>query len=518
LPDDVRTPGVTSPTQRRSSGRFLTDVLVDLGFVPRERVQQAIDNARETGQTPEQVLLAANALSQDQLSRAVAERFGLDHLDLNEFQIDMGAANLVSASAVRRYGAVPVGFVDERTLLVAMLDPANVLAVDDIAIMTGLEVRVAVASEEDVTALVTRLNRLDDVVQAAAADQLIEELDPTADIVDLRESADDAPVIKLVHSVIGQAIEQGASDIHFEPEGTELRVRFRVDGVLAASATVPKRMVRGVVSRIKIMSNLDISEKRIPQDGRVGLNIEGHHVDVRVVTLPSVHGESVVMRILDKEGVVMEMERLGMLEPERERYQAAISQAYGAVLVTGPTGSGKSTTSMPGLVASAGSGAAGSTASGTTGSGSTGSGSAGSGSSGSGSAGSGSTGSPTIPAVPSVKPTVVAALQFGLLGGSPTYRRVAELTPLPSPTSPAVVYLGQTRRGESAFLVSAEVTPRGQGRCTPSRGVCSTLYLKPGQVEYLTAQTTAGRPISYRLKFVERVKPVKVTEPAPQAG
>jgi hypothetical protein len=179
----------------------------------------------------------------------------------------------------------------------------------------------------------------------------------------------------------------------------------------------------------------------------------------------------------------------------------------------GASASKSGLTTMPGLVASGGAASAGSTISSSTGSGSTGSGSTGS-----GSTGSGSTGSPTIPGVPSVTPNVVAALQFGLLGGARTYRRVAELTPLPSPTSPAVVYLGQTRRGESAFLVSAEVTPRGQGRCTPSRGVCSTLYLKPGQVEYLTAQTTAGRQIRYRLKFIERVVPVKVTAPAPSAG
>lgn len=190
----------------------------------------------------------------------------------------------------------------------------------------------------------------------------------------------------------------------------------------------------------------------------------------------------------------------------------------------GASASESGLTTMPGLVASGGAGSAGSTISGSTGStgsgstGSTGSGSTGSGSTGTGSTGSGSAGSPTIPGVPSVRPNVVAALQFGLLGGARTYRRVAELTPLPSPTSPAVVYLGQTRRGESAFLVSAEVTPRGQGRCTPSRGVCSTLYLKPGQVEYLTAQTTAGRQIRYRLKFIERVVPVKVTAPAPSAG
>src|SRR5436305_12435861 len=254
------------------------------------------------------VLLTSGAITQDQLARAVAERYGLDHLDLNGFSVDMGAANLISSSAARRYDAVPVSFVDERTLLVAMADPSNVLAVDDLAIMTGLEVRPAVASREDIASLIAKLNRLDDAVQAAVEEQE----EPEAEVVDLRESAEDAPVIKLVHSIIAQAVELGASDIHFEPENGEMRVRFRVDGVLASSTTVPRRMISGVVSRIKIMADLDISERRVPQDGRVGLTIEGRHVDVRVVTLPSVHGESVVLRILDKDAVVMDLDALGM--------------------------------------------------------------------------------------------------------------------------------------------------------------------------------------------------------------
>jgi len=333
--------GITPPTRRGGSSRFLTDVIVEMGFVERERVDAAIEAARTAGQTPEALLQEQGLLNQDQLARAVAERNGLDHLDFNVFQVDMGAANLISASAARRYEAVPVSFIDERTLLVAMVDPSNVLAVDDVAIMTGLEVRIAVASREDVTGLISRLNRLDDVVQEATED---EEEEGPAEILDLRESADDAPVIKLVHSVIAQAVEQGASDIHFEPENGEMRVRFRVDGVLASSATVPRRMVRGVISRIKIMADLDISERRLPQDGRVGLTIEHHHVDVRVVTLPSVHGESVVLRILDKDAVAMDLDKLGMLDQERERYEAAFGQSYGAVLATGPTGSGKSTT------------------------------------------------------------------------------------------------------------------------------------------------------------------------------
>jgi len=252
----------------------------------------------------------------------------------------MGAANLVSATAARRYETVPVGFIDEGTLRVAMVDPSNVLAIDDIRIMTGLEVRPSVASREDVVALIRRLNRFDEVMQEAVDD---DEEEATGEILDLRESADDAPVIKLVHSIVAQAVDQGASDIHFEPHDHELRVRFRIDGVLSTSATVPRRMVRGVVSRIKIMADLDIAERRLPQDGRVGLTIEGRHIDVRVVSLPSVHGESVVMRILDQSSVLVELDKLGMQDREHERYERAFTQAYGCVLVTGPTGSGKST-------------------------------------------------------------------------------------------------------------------------------------------------------------------------------
>jgi type IV pilus assembly protein PilB len=341
-PHSMGIDGITKPRQPGGPARFLTDVIVDLGLVERDRVTAAIEEGRRTGKMPEDVLMELGALTAEGLSRAVAERHGLDHLDLGIFKPDMMAANLISIPAAKRYEAVPVSFVDERTLLVAMADPANVLAVDDIALLTGKEIRPAVTSREDILGLISRLSRLDDVVSA----DLFEEDDEQgpAEIVELRESADDAPVIKLVNQIIAQAVEQGASDVHLEPSGNELRVRFRVDGVLSEAATVQRRMVLGVISRVKIMSDLDISERRVPQDGRVGLSIDGHHIDLRVVTLPSVHGESVVMRILDKSNVVMSLDALGMAPQERERFERAFRQAYGAVLVTGPTGSGKSTT------------------------------------------------------------------------------------------------------------------------------------------------------------------------------
>jgi type IV pilus assembly protein PilB len=335
--------GITPPTRRGGPSRSLTDVLVELRFVDPLQMEQAVDKARAAGQTADAVLLEQGTITQDQLSRATAERHGLDHLDLSRFQVDMAATNLLGPAAAKRYEAVPVAYIDERTVLVAMADPANVLAIDDIAIMTGLEVRAAVASGEDIASVISRIARLDDVVATTSIDEDYESDNGPAEVVDLRESADDAPVIKLVNQVIAQAVEQGASDIHFEPEDSQLRVRFRIDGVLNETTTIPKRMVNGVVSRVKIMSDLDIAERRVPQDGRVSLTIDGHPIDLRVVTLPSVHGESIVMRILDKASVIMELDRLGMGEADLARFDKAYKQAYGAVLVTGPTGSGKST-------------------------------------------------------------------------------------------------------------------------------------------------------------------------------
>ena len=305
-PDPLR--GVTPPKRRVGSGKFLTDVLVELGYIAPDRVQRAIEESRGAGIPPERLLLENRAITSEQLSRAIAERYGLDHLDLSVFKVDMAAANLLSASAAKRYGAVPVSYIDENTLLLAMSDPANVLAVDDIALLTRLDIRPAVASGEDIANLISRMNRFEAAVQEA-----VEEGETAAapvEIVDLRESAEDAPVIKLVHSIIAQAAERGASDIHFEPQpdqsgrsGLELRVRMRVDGVLSDEATVPRRMVGGVISRLKIMGDLDIAERRLPQDGRVSLTVEGRHVDIRIVTIPSVHGEGAVLRILDKESI-----------------------------------------------------------------------------------------------------------------------------------------------------------------------------------------------------------------------
>jgi hypothetical protein len=337
----AETPGLTRPSRRGSSRRFLTDVIAEMGLASRQQVDDALEASRTSGTTPERVLLEKGIISHDALARALAERYGLDHLDLGIFPVDMTAANLVTTTIAKRYQAVPVSFADKHTLLVAMGDPSNVLAVDDIAIMTGYEIRVAVAPPDDIAALVSRLDRLEDVVDES---EHIEAEEDAGEVVALHETSDDAPVIKLVNQLVAQAVERGASDVHIAPEGRELRVRFRIDGVLQDVTTVPRKLAAGVVSRVKIMAELNIAERRMPQDGRVGLVVDGRHVDLRVVTIPSVHGEGLVMRVLDKASVVVELDKLGMADSERERFEAACQETHGAVLVTGPTGSGKSTT------------------------------------------------------------------------------------------------------------------------------------------------------------------------------
>ena len=319
--------------------RLIGDVVVDLGFATREKVEEAVEIARAQCKPTGQVLVEQGILRHDQLARVVAERYGLDYIDLSVYELDMGAVNLLDMEAIRRYQAVPVGFLEDGTLLLAMADPTNVLTVDDVAMLTGRKVRAASASIEDVNILITRLSRVEQSVEAIAE----EEDDPEPETMSDEADAD-APVIKLVHSIVAEAIDQGASDIHIDPTEGDIRVLFRVDGVLSQTATLKRSMAASIVSRVKIMSEMDISERRIPQDGRFALTVGGRRVDVRVTTLPLVHGEGAYMRILDKGASVRDLEALGMQRTEQDRFAYAINRPNGAVLVTGPTGSGKTTT------------------------------------------------------------------------------------------------------------------------------------------------------------------------------
>jgi type IV pilus assembly protein PilB len=334
-------PGLTPASGNKDPRRRLGDVAVELGFVDRELMEQVMAKEREAHVPMGALLVESGLIDSAQLARMLAERNSLDYVDLNEFDVDQGAANLIDAAEANRYRAVPIAFLDDRVLLVATADPANVLGADDIAMATGYEVRRAIATPEGIEALISRLSKLSGSVHEVEED---DEDQGRTELVELRASAEEAPVVKLVHSVIADAVNRGASDIHFDPSKGGMQVRYRVDGVMLDSTTVPKSLVAGLVSRVKIMAELDIAERRTPQDGRVALTVDGHHIDIRVTTLPVVHGESVVMRILDKERMTLDLEGLGMRDEDRQLLMRSAAQIQGAVLATGPTGAGKTTT------------------------------------------------------------------------------------------------------------------------------------------------------------------------------
>ena len=331
--------GLTPPTKRTGLKRRIGDVIVQLGFAERELVERVVENGRRDGLPLGQALIEAGVVNTAQLAQALAERNGLDYVDLNVFDVDKGATAMIDSAKARRYRTIPIAFLAERTLLVATADPANLLALDDITMATGYEVRRAVAAPEHIDALIEQLGTLSGSVTEVEDQESYE-----AEVIELRESADEAPIVKLVHAVIADAVRRGVSDIHFEPSGHDMRVRFRVDGVVFDSTTVPRHLISGLISRIKIMAELDIAEKRAPQDGRIGLSVDGNYVDLRVATLPTVRGEAVVMRVLDSRAIVMDFDGLGMDDKDRLRFQAALRATHGAILVTGPTGSGKTTT------------------------------------------------------------------------------------------------------------------------------------------------------------------------------
>jgi type IV pilus assembly protein PilB len=343
VPVDAAKPavrGITAPIHRNGSGRRLGDVIVSLGFADREQVEAAVAEARKDRRRLGETLLESGVVDSRQLAQALAARNGLAYVDVDHFEVDKGAANLVSPAEARRFGAIPIAFLNEGTLLAATANPANVLGFDDLGMLTGYEIRLAVAAPEDIEALIRQLAHLSEAVEAVS-----EEPEPDPELVrDLRESAEQAPVVNLIHAIIADAVERGASDIHLEPRRHDVRVRYRVDGVTFDSTTVPKRLALGLISRIKIMAELDIAERRVPQDGRVGLTVDGRSIDLRVATLPVVRGEAAALRILDKASIVIELAELGMEMREQELLRQAIGRLHGVVLVTGPTGAGKTTT------------------------------------------------------------------------------------------------------------------------------------------------------------------------------
>ena len=321
--------------------RQLGDVLLESGLLTAQQLTESQEQQQREGSSLGRVLVDRGYLSEAQVVAALAEQIGLQFLDLSESTIDQGAISLIPGALCRRYTAIPVRLEDER-LVVAMADPSNVFAIDDLRSAAGMDVRAVVSTKADVVAAIDRYYRSEAELGDLSTALDVEE--EQEDLSAVHEVTEEAPIVRFVNLLITQAIQDGASDIHLEPTETDLRVRFRIDGVLHEVMRAPRHIRAGVISRLKIMSDINIAERRIPQDGRLSVTAHGRKIDLRVATLPTVWGEKVVMRILDNSTTRLGLADLGFSQFNYDRYAASFTKPYGMILVTGPTGSGKSTT------------------------------------------------------------------------------------------------------------------------------------------------------------------------------
>ncbi|MGH9300695.1 MAG: GspE/PulE family protein [Acidimicrobiales bacterium] len=320
----------------------LGPVLVQAGVISAEQLDRAEAEHQATQKPLSRVLVDSGVAREADLIGALASRIGFRYVDLGDYPIDSSAVLLVPDQMARRFEALPIGWEDGR-LLVAMTDPTNVFAIDDIGSISGYEILPVLTGQSSLAAAIDRFYRLEGDAKSIG-DQAASEFEEDVLLSNVREVVEEAPIVKLINLMITQAINDRASDIHLEPTERDLRVRCRIDGVLHETMRLQKSIQSGVISRLKIMADINIAERRVPQDGRVSANFAGHNVDLRVATLPTVFGEKVVMRILDKSNALLRLSELGFLPESMARYESSYSKPYGTVLVTGPTGSGKSTT------------------------------------------------------------------------------------------------------------------------------------------------------------------------------
>jgi len=334
--------------------RRLGDLLVADGLLTPEQLQKAL--AEQKGSTDKlgSILIRLGFINEEQLIGFLSRQYGVPSITLSQLEVDTEVLKLVPPAIAKKYEVLPVRRMGN-SLALAMADPTNVFALDDISFMTNLQVLPLVASQSAIKKAIDRhyeskTEAIASVMQDMSTDlsnvEVVEgdEEGAKVDVFELKESADEAPVVKLVNMVLVDAIQKGASDIHFESYEKVFRIRFRIDGVLHEMLAPPKRLEAAILSRIKIMSNLDIAERRLPQDGRIKLRYSTREIDFRVSTLPTIFGEKAVLRILDKEALQLDLTKLGFDDWSLEKFNAAIHQPYGMVLITGPTGSGKTTT------------------------------------------------------------------------------------------------------------------------------------------------------------------------------
>ncbi len=335
----------------------LGELLLKAQLVSQQQLSKALDEQKSTGGKLGEILQRLGYVSEDDIIECLSHQFGVPSINLRHFEIDPNVAKIIPVDLARKYNVIPVNKTGA-TLTLAMTDPTNIFAMDEITFMTGYRVEPVVASEEAIRERIDRnfgssrelelkkvMEDLTTVDEAAL--ELMDEEDEV-DVAKLAEESQEAPVVRLVNIMLTDAIKRGASDIHVEPYEKSYRVRYRIDGLLREVMSPPQRLKDAITSRIKVLAKLDIAEKRLPQDGRIKLKakIEGRmrELDFRVSVLPTLHGEKVVMRLLDKEQLRLDMTKLGFEKSSLKKFEDNILKPYGMVLVTGPTGSGKTNT------------------------------------------------------------------------------------------------------------------------------------------------------------------------------
>ncbi|HEY5526355.1 MAG TPA: ATPase, T2SS/T4P/T4SS family [Candidatus Anoxymicrobiaceae bacterium] len=330
--------------QAKKKAKSVTHLLIEDGFVSQEQLLSALERKKQTGKSLARTLIEMGIVSESKLTEVLAQHLGLDFVDLAHYRVDTTAVALLDEKMAQRHLTMPLAF-DGETLIIAMADPTNIFALDDVKMSTGHQVRPVVATKGDIEDAIRTYYK----ESGESGIEEVEEIDGEGlDNKELAEAigaaTDDAPMVRFVNYVINEAVTAGASDIHFDPQEKEIVIRYRVDGVLHDVKSLPIRTLPALTSRVKIMSDLNIAQKRIPQDGHYEKSVSGKQIDFRVAVLPTVHGEKIVLRVLDKSSILLRLNDLGYDGETLEKYEEAFRRPNGAILVTGPTGSGKSTT------------------------------------------------------------------------------------------------------------------------------------------------------------------------------
>ncbi|KPK40933.1 MAG: type II secretion system protein GspE [Omnitrophica WOR_2 bacterium SM23_29] len=331
----------------RRERKSLGEAMVELGFITPEKLKEAKQEAERTRESLRRVLVKLGMVDEEAILAFIEEQMGIPRMDLSNYLIDPKTIELVPESLARKHLLIPLFKIGE-TLTVAMVDPLDVFAIDEMRLKTHCEIEPVVVAEKELQTALDQYygakGTMEDVIKSIDKDKfgLKEGVEPG--LKTLEGLVEEAPVVKLVNLMIMEAIKAGASDVHIEPDENIMRTRYRVDGVLHEVTSPPKHLQSAVISRVKILSGMDIAEKRVPQDGRFQLKLENRQIDLRVSTVPTVYGENVVLRLLDLTSILLGLSELGFSPEVLAIYEKLIRKAYGIILVTGPTGSGKTTT------------------------------------------------------------------------------------------------------------------------------------------------------------------------------